>query len=735
MIRTDRRRYDAAARAALLLLLVSPLTAQTTAPQNVLILHSFERDYTTNSAFASQFRAELTSKSPNPINFIEVPLQPSLVGEIPSDTPVVDFLRSILSGQRLDLVVPTGGPAAIFAQRHGAELFSSTPVLYTAVDKRFVSGVVFGPTETAVAVVNDLSGQVNDILRLLPATRTVVVVSGASAHEKFWRETAEREFHQFNGRVQFEWLNTLSFGAMRERCAQLPPHSAILFVALERDAVGVAQREDRALAELSDVANAPIFSLQSTQLGLGIVGGRLMQIDDLAERSANAALRILAGEPPSQVKSADQIAGPPIYDARELRRWKIDEHSLPSGSIVQFREPTLLERYSRTISVGIAVTIALVLLVLALLVIQFKRRRAEHQLRESEERFRVLSDTAPIMVWVAGPDKLCIDFNRPWLEFKGRSIAAELGYGWVEGVHADDVERCLAIYDAAFERREGFEMEYQRQRFDGEYRWVLDTGMPRYGSDGSFLGYIGSCVDVTEHRLAASMLSNLSHRLMEAQEQERAWIARELHDDLCQRIVTIGKRLEGVRREKADDMRRHIKELIHQMDDLARDTQAISHRLHSSRLEILGVAAAAASFCRELSEQHNVAIDFTHESIVPGLPKHVSLGLFRVLQEALNNAVKHSGANRISVSLLQEGDEALLTIADNGHGFAPDAAMRGHGLGLISMRERIGLIKGAFEVKSKPGKGTTIVARVPLRQAGQTIFDSGVLRTGRRESA
>jgi len=357
-----------------------------------------------------------------------------------------------------------------------------------------------------------------------------------------------------------------------------------------------------------------------------------------------------------------------------------------------------------------------------------EHEQAAQVVRESEERFRLVANTAPVMIWTARTDGLCTYVNQPWLEFTGRPLEAELGNGWTEGVHNEDLKRCLETYSQAFDQRQSFEMEYRIRRNDGEYRWILDIGVPRFNPDSSFAGYIGSCLDITDRKLAEDALASVGRRLIEAHEEERRWIARELHDDVAQRIALLAvelKQFDLRARVSVVDVHECLQHAHQRIFDLGKDIQSLSHRLHSSKLEYLGLLTAAKSFCHELSEQRKVRIEFKHSDIPAAIPKEVSLCLFRVLQEALQNAVKHSTEQNFTVELYGTKDGISLTVSDSGIGFNWQDAMNRRGLGLISMRERLRLVNGELSIQSEPGRGTTVLARVPLGHEDHSMAIAG----------
>jgi len=582
-----------------------------------------------------------------------------------------------------------------------------------------------------------------------------------------------------------------------------------------------------------------------------------------------------------------------------------------------------------------------------------------------------IADTAPVLIWISGTNSVCTYFNQTWLNFTGRSLQEELRSGWLTGLHPDDAKSCLEGYAQSFARREKFRREYRLRRYDGQYRWIIDIGIPRFGEDHSFEGYVGIAVDITEKKSAEEALrlseerlrlaqqvahigtfdrnvrtgqvtcsaelealyglppgsfegttidyfmslihrddratvaylvdralrtgepmqgewrvvwpdksihwiaghwqvlmdesdeplrmvgvnidvtdrrlaeeklreyeravegsddmivvvdreyhylianrqylkmwnttrervlghfvyelvdpqifestikpkldecfqgkvvryetkcvypelgerelfisyypiegpnrtdrvacilqdttdrkraeeaiAGLSRKLIEAQEQERSRIGRELHDDITQRLAMLSLEL-GQLQDSSSDPASRVQQIRKRLIDISEDVQALSHELHSSKLEYLGAVAGIKSWCREFADRQKVQIDFRNDTS-SALSSEVGLSIFRVLQAALHNAIKHGGAKRVEVQFREESGEVHLTVHDGGRGFDVDSAMRGNGSGLISMRERIRLLNGSITIDSKPGTGTTIHVRVPIgsQQAGQRL--------------
>jgi signal transduction histidine kinase len=229
---------------------------------------------------------------------------------------------------------------------------------------------------------------------------------------------------------------------------------------------------------------------------------------------------------------------------------------------------------------------------------------------------------------------------------------------------------------------------------------------------------IGMVADITDLKQAEEAVSAMTRKLIEAQEQERARIGRELHDDINQRLAMLALELEQP--PDPSEFQNRVQKFREELRQISDDVQALSHDLHSTKLEYLGVVAGMKSWCKEFAERQKMDIDFKSD-VRSVLPLDIGRPLFRVLQEALHNSFKHSGVKRIEVRLREDSGEIHLILSDSGRGFDLDAALQGKGLGLTSMRERVRLVGGTFVIESKPMAGTTIHVRVPFefQQASQ----------------
>jgi PAS domain S-box-containing protein len=294
----------------------------------------------------------------------------------------------------------------------------------------------------------------------------------------------------------------------------------------------------------------------------------------------------------------------------------------------------------------------------------------------------------------------------------GRDIPLETFY---RCLHPDDRERVAKVWRHQLEKRLPYDLEYRAVRPDGSIRWVHALGSGYYDELGTPLRMVGVVFDMTELKEAGQERLDLAGRLINAQEQERSRLARELHDDFGQRLamfaVDLAQTEEMVKEPK---VREELRKLGSEIDEFGTDLRSVSHRLHSSTLEILGLTAGVQSFCAEFSSQHAIEVEFVHKGIPKSTNPDTALCLFRIVQEGLRNVRKHGHATKVDVCLQGNAEAISLTLSDNGVGFKLSDCVASHGIGLRSMRERARILGGTSKVQSWPGQGTRIAVTVPL---------------------
>jgi signal transduction histidine kinase len=283
---------------------------------------------------------------------------------------------------------------------------------------------------------------------------------------------------------------------------------------------------------------------------------------------------------------------------------------------------------------------------------------------------------------------------------------------FVDKIHPDDRPKFLAAIARLTPENPTDDVTYRALASDGTLVWLRSNGRGFFDGEGKLLRVIGMVADVTDVKRAEEALAGMTRKLIEAQEQERARIGRELHDDINQRLAMLAVQVQQLQ-DDPSEVQNRAQELRKELGEISNDVQALSHELHSSKLQSLGVVAGIKSWCKEYAERQKIDIE-CRSDVSSILPMEIGICLFRVVQEALHNAIKHSGVKRVEVQLREESGEVHLLISDLGKGFDLEAAMRSKGLGLTSMRERIRLVNGTIAIESKPMHGTTVHVRVRL---------------------
>ena len=363
-------------------MLLLAATSAAAEPKRVLLLHSFGPQFVPWVFFAGQFREELFKQSADKIDLYEASLEGARFQQPDEQRPFVDYLVALFGNRKLDLIVTIGAPATFFVQKYRAEFFSSVPLIIGAPEQRAIKQALLTSNDAPVAVALDFRKWIENILEVRPDTTHIAWVVGASPLERFWTEEFRRVSQPFENRISFEWFNDLRFEDMLNRVSKLPPHSALFFVDLRVDAAGVPLDRDLVLPRLRAATNAPIFSYIDSYLGQGIVGGPMLSTEEVGRRMAEAAVRILRGELPADIKMPPVIPGAAQYDWRELQHWNISEAQLPFGSVVRFREPRVWVQYRSEIALVCTVVLLQGALITGLMYERRRRLYAEVQSRK-----------------------------------------------------------------------------------------------------------------------------------------------------------------------------------------------------------------------------------------------------------------------------------------------------------------------------------------------------------------
>jgi len=630
------------------------------------------------------------------------------------------------------IVAVTDGALA-FLRKH--ELFHDVPTVAFTEGRPPVHRLNAEPNVVRIWAGPTAVATIELALRLHPSTRQVVVLSGKPYNDGEYEREVRAQLEVFRGRVDVTFLTDPEPEQALAAVKALPPDALVLFLRLVETPRG--NRDSReAGVMLSNLSPVPFYTVKDTRVGYGAVGGFVGDTTATGFRVGTLAIRLASGTPPGDIPS-EQERVVPMFDWRQLQRWRISESQLPAGSAILHRPPGAWQLYRRYLVVGGLVLGIQTSLIGALLLQRKRRRRTELALLESQRRYALATGAGALGVW---------DWNFETGDlYVDPVLKSLLGFGdaeitsrpedWGARVHPQDASAAAARIKACIDGdSETYEIEHRMVHKDGSAKWFLSRGSAIRRADGTLHRLVGTKVDVTERKRAEEMIreseaalqvsyreiQHLAGRLIEAQDAERARIARDLHDDVSQQLAALSISVSGLKHRVVElpgsaDVQRDLRTLQQRTVTLTESVRHLSHDLHPTVLQHVGLVAALTQHCAELSNAHGVVVTCTAEGDFEGLPPDAALCFYRIAQEALRNVVAHAGASAAEVQLRRMGESGELTIADDGQGFALAGSPRsGKGLGLVSITERVRLAGGTLSVVSELNKGTRLRVQIPV---------------------
>jgi PAS domain S-box-containing protein len=720
--RSSRQRMpyalQAIARAALaaLFILLCVLTSHATTKPNtkhVLVLYSFfERDPTSLRDTEASLRAHL----PWPVDFSVVYLENPRFEEDSYRDSLAENFRRTYEDNKPDLVLVASEPALEFAEQYRERMFPGVPIVFWAVSSSLADQKI--PGVTGVATPAGIRDTINLALRLQPDTTSIAVITGTTRIERSWLADIQSQLLAYRNRVKEVDIVGPPGPDLLEKIAALPPHTVVLFQLFPRDSDQPAISNWDVLARTS--RQFPTYSLFPTlALDRGGIGGAYYDgaKDSVlaGELGARALLRQNSGDIPVEHIPNLQIS----VDSRQLRRWHIPESALPPGSLVLYRQPGVWDQYKGYILGCISLIILQGALISALLWQRRRRRRIEAELALTHDSLRLAVEAGRSVGWDtdfrSGRNRWFGDlqtiFGMPDEAHDGRTG------DFRTYIHPDDRSTFDSVIEDARQHRKQYAAEFRVIRTNGDIRWIAAKGRFYHTADGEPERMLGMATDITERKMAEEALNELSGQLIRAQEEERSRIAREIHDDYQQRLALIAMGLDDLAQDadKGTDLQSsRLYELWNMVSELGADLHSLSHRLHSSTLDSLGLAAGLRGLCTEFGSRHAIQVDVFTDRLPRNIPQDVALCLFRIAQEALQNIRKHSRAEKAAVRLEVQGETIHLSVSDEGRGFDLVNASKQYGIGIRSMEERLRLVRGRLTIRSRPKNGTTVDAWAPI---------------------
>lgn len=566
-------------------------SAQTPQKKNVLILSDVGLSHSLTVKISQKIVAEVQEAPDRNVEFYSESLDLQAFPGSPSREAARDWLVKKYGDHGLDVVVAVGPGAIKFLSNDSQTLFPKVPIVICGSALSQVDNPNLDSRFTGTWVKLEPEKTLQVALRLFPGTRHVFVVGGSSDFDKVVMSATKAALVSFDTKAEIVYLADMEIGSLLRQLQDVPDHSIVLYTSFFQDSTGKRfLNATKALPMIAAASNGPDFGMSDTYMGHGIVGGDVMAFEKQGQITARIISQLLDGKR-AQELPIETLPSVYMFDWHELQSWQIPESSLPLGSVILFREPSLWERTK--------------------------------------------------WVWAGA-----------FLIILGLST--------------------LIAY-----------LHHSRKQL----------------------------------QLAREGQKELSGLLINAEEQERRRVASELHDDFSQRLALVALGMDNVADAMPTSLQeahQQLRKLVNSASEIGADLHTLSHQLHSSTLESLGLVPAIGALCKEFSSQQVVKTDFMSDDIPRLVHPDTALCVFRIVQEGLRNAKKHSGAEQVRVCLKRTDNTLVVSVRDEGHGFDIKDLHQKQGLGIRSMKERAHLLGGEFKIQSAPGRGTTVEAWIPL---------------------
>ncbi|MDD2390900.1 MAG: ABC transporter substrate binding protein [Desulfobacterales bacterium] len=753
--------------------LLSPHPAFAKPEKTVLILHSYHVNYKWTREVMSGIRSVL-NKDGEPVELYVEYMDTKRITSPDYFKILRDLYKIKFADIHFDVIISVDNDAFDFLREYRDELLPKTPVVFCGVNYFSDMDLSGHDRFTGVCEQPNLRASIETVLRLHPDTRQIAVIMDRTKTGRKTYENMLKIIPEYQNAIKFTYFDNMD--VVIEKIRNLPPKSIVLYTPFFRDASGTFFEYDRNLSIISEICRVPIYGITDFSLGDGIVGGLLISGQYQGASAAKIAARILSGESVQSIPVVKKSPNRYMFDYKQLHRFNIHVSDLPKGSIVINQPMSLFSEYKKTVWItvvcmtGLAITIC----ILSFNVVQ--RKRAEAAAVQSRDLFSAAIKAIPIAFFskdIQGRYGIVNDAFAKFIGIPDHQIAGKT------------VFECWPPADARIYQKKDTELMKTGGMQVYEHRLPHITKGPRDGifikacyhdADGNVAGLVASFLDITDQKEAElgikkahdqlelrvkdrtaelmnvnyrlkteieerksvgqalqkseAELRFLSCRLLTIQEEERKKIVRELHESIGQflnfLIIGIMNVTGNIKNGEAAEASNSLHDLVPMIKEEVEKIRRMCCDLRPPIIDDLGLLTAMDWFCREFEKTcTKIHIDKYMDILESEVPDILKITIFRIFQEALNNILKHSQADFVSIRLIKTQKAVEFEIKDNGSGFAIDAKDSRKnsvkGIGLSSMKERTEFLGGAFSVDSTPGRGVTIRACWPNRLKGDDL--------------